>query len=479
LQQETVQLWMEASNKYAENRIKSLRVQLSNDGVASDIIEQVVQDPAAVRRMIHMLRDELIKTLEQIKLKIALNDPRNPLTKKEQDLFNKHKHWFLNKGSDNDDYMPNDGAVPYYILLGEIVSMICASAELKLSEVDTVLNAFVDIGHAHMTIQASRTGWNQLKTLPTYEVCNVDVAELWRNYADDDSRVVDLETKLSSPLARGPLRFLRMSAVMFNKGGAFSLYNAGADDFMKAAVNMRATEKRVAELLAKAKFSKEGAEGMSVALAANWANVLDATDIFFARNGRNDLSVPKILAEITGHNVSMFEDLRPRSWCLMTNIVGTNRGAADLTDDFADEADERMEGDSTGADGDDGDSNDDDLEVDAEDNDIDSGKGGTGSDPSAVLGAAGTISNNMLTQIEFKPTETLATSIASSFAAPTQTSGNFANALLKPAALPNFNLATSSVATLTKGLTSTTGLRKKAGKSKFAVSPTKSTVAPK
>jgi hypothetical protein len=332
LLKEAVDKWFESANKYAENREKSAIKQLQNEGRTEEEIKSIIENPEQLRRFIQMMRAQLIGKLREIKHNIDNESALNPVTAKDKQLFETHKDWFSEDADDDDEFMPNDGAVSYTFLLIDIVNTIKANASKASSTMEHLVTMFFRIGMAHLSGQSTRVGWDALKTCPDHDECGVNLGLVWRNYAGDESRCIVGHDKQSSPLGRSPLRFMRMAAVMFDMGGSFSLYNAPDDTFMEAAVMMRKIEKQLEDELQSAQFSKSGDEGMSVALTAVWARILNASNIHCARNGRNDLSVPKLLAHITNHDMRAFDDLRPRSWFLVDDIRGMSKNVDSLAE---------------------------------------------------------------------------------------------------------------------------------------------------
>lgn len=322
---ELVNVWLAQNKQYAQNRIDSLLKQLQNAGVNITAEDALFEDAAKVRKMVGELRRAFIDTLHEIQDKVARNDPLDLVTAKEKELLARHSSWLDKPHTENTDYMPNDGAVSYSYLLYEVCVMVLDGSSLTGQQAWEAVWAFFEMGHHNLLKDSSRRGWKLLGGNHENEHHGIDIGKVWGKYATDNERCIASEEKYASPVGRGPLRIMRMSAIMFGMGGAFSIYNAPQSEFMAQAVWMRDIEKQIEEHL-KAQTEKRAAlSEFSVSLAAVWAVALDAGNIHVSRTGRNDLSVPKLVGKLIDIPTDGFDDLDPRDWALMRSVTGLSK----------------------------------------------------------------------------------------------------------------------------------------------------------
>jgi hypothetical protein len=314
--------WFEAANQYEESRKASAQVQLENAEVDQASIDAIINDPIALRKYIATMRQELIVRLSEIHSKMLVNDPLDLPTKKEVALFEFHKHWYENQGVNDDEYLPNDGAVHYPMLIMEIMLQIKAAGAGAASEIWECFEYMIKVMHNMMSTQSSRDGWEQLKSMPDFSMHEVEIGSLIRQYTSDTGRCIETSDKLSSPFGRGPLRIMRIAQCLMSLPGPFSVINAPIEEQITSLMQLYKQEIEIKELSKTAKFIKEGAEDFFVSFTVAWLLVLDRRSLMYCVTGRNDQSVPKILADMTSMDMSAFADLPARTWSLDHDICG-------------------------------------------------------------------------------------------------------------------------------------------------------------
>lgn len=357
-----IQAWLDSNIEFEEKRKLSCQIQMSNAGVDEETIAKLIADPAALRAFIAQQRRELIAHLARIMQKRDAKNVLDMPTQKELELLEKHSDWFPDQAREEDNYYPNDGAVEYAMLFVEIIYMLKTSGYDTPKRAWDAMKVFSAIIHNAMHSQSSRMAWQQLSQISDFVFDRVNICAVVRDYVTDNERNIKDQVKLASPFGRGPLRLARIFQTCMGKPGPFAVMTCPLESQMKDLITMRALEDEIIELAQTTKFIDSTVKDLRISFAVGWLLTVDRVSVFCSANGRNDLSVPKILGGITNIDTSAYEDLQPRPWSLIEDITGGKvRGRSILDPHDLDDDDVDLGGGASGNSGENDDADDDDT----------------------------------------------------------------------------------------------------------------------
>lgn len=329
-----VQDWLVSANQYQQQRVTSATLQMTNDGATADEISAVVNDPLRLRSYIARQRTELIAHLTAIRDATVAADPLNPVTAKEAELLEKHRAWFLDGAADESNYYPNDGAVHYPILMVEIMYMLKEAGFDTPNLIYDAFEMFIKVCYAHMSKQSARDGWNQLSGLTNVVIHGINIAPVISSYVSDASRVIEPQSKLSSPFGRGPLRIMRIAQCLFSCPGPYAILNAPHNQLIKDLIELKAIEVTIKDMTVLTTNVNDGATDLFISTTVAWLCALDRASLFHVVTGRNDQSVPKLVSQVTNSDLFNLDDLTARPWALMHDIVGTDENVISVEEEY-------------------------------------------------------------------------------------------------------------------------------------------------
>ena len=321
----------ENAKKYEDNRQRSARTQLQNDGVPDDLIDKLVSNSDALREFIRNRRDLLKHRLKSIFQHSSNTNSSGLVTSKDKTLYEKHSkagnqfQWFDPNDDFEDNYYPNDGAVPYLLMLLDLVSSIKDFQWPSSSKAATDVGLVVKAAHSLLLSDSINRVVRKIQTSTSLRIAGVEMAKFLKAYFLDPDRSMPPslsgdQKKLAHPLYRTPLRFLRMASGFFGLSGGFSVANLPAKALVAAAMDLYKHEKEVARLVKKSDKCSEGAQDFFVSLSVLWSAVLGQSSYLQCLHGRNDLSAPVMLQAALGGTLKGFGNLRARDWAIVSGL---------------------------------------------------------------------------------------------------------------------------------------------------------------
>jgi len=258
--------------------------------------------------------------------KIDNNSAFSLPTEKELKLVEKHSLWLNNSSGLEDEYLPNDNAVPYTLMLVEIVECVYKTSVSGIDNLVPAVDKFFQIAGAALQSQSNTSAYKTLATTPDSPEGSYNPGLAIRNYVSDGSRnarnvLANGDLKLLQCTQRSVRRLYRLCAVTTTGRGPFSLLNLPTKVMVGELIALKTKEVAIAAAIKKADKIGVGVEGLSDAESMTWLMVNGRGELWEYATGRNDLSVPALVGGIVGLQTSAFGGLKPRSWAHVSPFV--------------------------------------------------------------------------------------------------------------------------------------------------------------
>jgi hypothetical protein len=321
--------WDTRGGAYADNRVASATLQMANDGYNATEIAAVTSDPVKLRKYIQEKRHEYMSQIEEATNRIEAADPLDPATLDDRKLVANTAHWVNKTDIDEDNANPNDAAVDYLLHLKEVVEICfklgtCSHADL-VSRVEGFLQVVVSNGLR----QSASATWVALQSAVPFEVNGIDISPALRLYTQDirrggmnsDGKANEITTPSH---LRMILRVSRLAASLVVMPNVFGIMNSEPPLAAAQLVALRTKEQHLTALIKETRNFKKTTVEVSLAWAMTWLFIAGRSSLYVSVTGRNDLSVPKIVAAATGMEESGLQDLEPRWWSLWRPVATTH-----------------------------------------------------------------------------------------------------------------------------------------------------------
>jgi hypothetical protein len=256
---------------------------------------------------------ELRKRLEAIAKKNKSSNPFERPTQSELKLLQKHSTWFGKAQDVSSDYMPNDAAVNFVVMLYEIIKL---AADNCLNDVHVTRDHILAIlmnWKRLSTAQTSWDAWAQMSLIGSYEVDGCDIGKTMAAYAGQSNRISEKGAKLAPAHLRRP-QLLDRLADDATGTGKWSIINLRSDDLVAKIRELALLEWEAAALVLVGVNIAGGAEGYSVAGSLAWYAACSKGNFYTTLSGRNDLSGPTVIAGKMGIADPGLPTMPAREW---------------------------------------------------------------------------------------------------------------------------------------------------------------------
>jgi len=313
-----IRKFLDGATQYEDARLLSAATQLKNENASADKIANVLATSATVRAYISAQTNDLRATLFAIKRKIERMDPLDLPTVKETQLYQKHQSW-LNSTVEVSDPLPQDNAVPYMLLLVEVVELVWSTRQSSTFDLFEGVHAFFSVIGCAMKSASNKAAYQTLALTPDILAFGFDIGNAVKTYVSDVARHAltpsgRTDVKLQGATQRGVRRTQRLAAIFGTCPSRFNIMKMPMDDKMQFLIGLHNQEKEITMIEDKLQFSKKGAEGLSDAESMMWLLVLGREEIHEMSIGRNDLCTPALFGTLTGSDCSAFGGLKARLW---------------------------------------------------------------------------------------------------------------------------------------------------------------------
>jgi hypothetical protein len=320
--------FMENATKYEESRKSSARKQMGNDGNTPAEIDEVVSDSTKLRRFIQERRAELTAKLIELEVRHQNGRLEEKLTKGEEALLMHHRSWLHSTDFNPDEYLPNDNAVPYLLFVVDMLTVIQNTGDAHATGLH---DAYLETMRVFMIMVGrdsySRT-WDSLSELKSQTHGSYDVGEALKAWGSDVKRTAQSDKsvgdiKLQSSTQRTVMRTVRFACVTIHTQNVHTVMNLPAIEAAPQLVRLFGIESQITSLLSTTGALGRGNEGFSAVESMIWLYIIGRGTLFEPVWGRNDLSVPKLIASVSGGDVQGLGDLTARPWSWSAAVTTT------------------------------------------------------------------------------------------------------------------------------------------------------------
>lgn len=316
-----IRKWLSDASAYEANRIQSATKQMRNNGESEDAIRRLVGDKEALRRYIHAQRSTLLLNLSQAKELEEKDDVFNLPDTKQSELLVTHSNWFNKAEAVEDNPYPNDNAVPYTILILEIMILISKHGGSKKGNLWVAYTKFLTIFLNQAQKESNTKAWTKMKTIRDFVVEGYNIGAAMVEYTTNVSRNQESDKasqskKLNSALQVTVRRLLRIGALSQECTNQFTILNLEGDELIDAIVELNAREERAEVAIRAANNIQPGADGLRDSEWFLWTIILNRKNLLPILMGCNHLTTPGLAGSLVGVDTSMFPALQPRPWAI-------------------------------------------------------------------------------------------------------------------------------------------------------------------
>eukprot|EP00919_Chromeraceae_sp_WS-2016_P063988 GHVR01151384.1.p1 GENE.GHVR01151384.1~~GHVR01151384.1.p1 ORF type:complete len:556 (+),score=84.35 GHVR01151384.1:2354-4021(+) len=301
--------------------------------VPENEVKEIVADPEIAAAYLQQDNQDLRHQLDQIESIVARDGNDFALSRKQQMLRTKHKHWYNPEQgvpgrpatpSTTGNFLPNDNSVCYVFLLFEMLVLLRSCRCDTRDDLITAFHAFCSQINKIFETDSINKAYDRLKLCPPTHVPlsqggTVDIAGAIRSYANDVQRnkkssSADLDT--NSHLQRTPRRAQRIMQNLGNIPGSFQVLNAvGKPNFGAAVLKLWLMEQQVSEQFAHAKQNRDALVDFSDAESIVYVVFQGRHLLTDNMHGRSDLTPVGAFATILGDTTLNRPLLQPRIAC--------------------------------------------------------------------------------------------------------------------------------------------------------------------
>jgi len=335
---EMLQEHLEKTTEYDTSRRASVIKQIEHLNLSEENKNAILSDKALCREFVRQKNQELQAKLSDIKARLANPQTMAMVNRKERQLLAKHAAEWFNEGASVDSSpLPNDAAIAYPVHLAHFLTVLIRHVKFTKKTLYSVACNAVQAILMWLNTDSWSNKRADLEEMMPIKVMDVDVGSILRDYLTDKDRTVPVNTsqdakKQQPPLNITPLRAKRIWTGFLHGRGSWTISNLRGKHFVKAALDLYATETEIDRLLKMNSTTAETVSQGMISKAAVWRAMAGGENFLWVLTGLNAYDPATIIrtaigqqdgTDVTGEQFH----LPNRGWGMLSDIYCTGQAA--------------------------------------------------------------------------------------------------------------------------------------------------------